>query len=150
METKFEAKANVKNKRRRRGWITALIIVVVLGVGNVVWWTTVAAEHRDAMSLPIEVIDFNNLKDGIYIGEYAGGKFGWRKNEVQVTVSSGKVTEIKLISSADPANKNMEQDVLYDSVIESQSLQVDTLSGATLSSKAYLKAVEDALLKAQK
>jgi uncharacterized protein with FMN-binding domain len=35
-------------------------------------------------------------------------------------------------------------------VIDAQSLQVDTISGATLTSKAYLKAVENALLKAQR
>jgi uncharacterized protein with FMN-binding domain len=40
--------------------------------------------------------------------------------------------------------------MLYDRVIESQSLQVDTISGATLTCKARLKAVENALIKAQK
>jgi len=39
--------------------------------------------------------------------------------------------------------------VLYDRVVQAQSLQVDTISGSTLTSKAYLKAVEDALNKAQ-
>lgn len=32
--------------------------------------------------------------------------------------------------------------------IEAQSLQVDTVSGATLTSKAYLKSVENALMQA--
>jgi uncharacterized protein with FMN-binding domain len=38
---------------------------------------------------------------------------------------------------------------LYGSVIEAQSLRVDAISGATLTSKAHLKAVEAALLQAQ-
>jgi uncharacterized protein with FMN-binding domain len=39
--------------------------------------------------------------------------------------------------------------VLYDRVVQAQSLQVDTISGATLTSKAWLQAVENALLQAQ-
>jgi uncharacterized protein with FMN-binding domain len=39
--------------------------------------------------------------------------------------------------------------MLYERVIQSQSLQVDTISGATLTSKAYLQCVENALLQAQ-
>ncbi len=62
---------------------------------------------------------------------------------------SGKITDIKLLSSSDPAKSNMQPEMLYDKVIEAQSLQVDTISGATLTSKAYLKAVEIALVQAQ-
>jgi uncharacterized protein with FMN-binding domain len=40
--------------------------------------------------------------------------------------------------------------MLYDRVIQAQSLQVDTLSGATLTSKAWLQAVENALIPAQR
>ena len=38
---------------------------------------------------------------------------------------------------------------LFDEVIKSQSLQVDVISGATLTSKAHLKAVENALEQAE-
>jgi len=76
--------------------------------------------------------------------------YKWRANKVQVTVSSGKVSEIRLLSSSDPGKKNTQQDVLYDRVIKGQSLQVDVISGATLTSKAYLRAVENALRQAQK
>jgi uncharacterized protein with FMN-binding domain len=49
----------------------------------------------------------------------------------------------------DPAAKNTDHETLYDRVIQAQSLQVDTISGATLTSKAYLQAVENALIQAQ-
>jgi uncharacterized protein with FMN-binding domain len=39
--------------------------------------------------------------------------------------------------------------MLYDRVIESQSLQADTVSGATLTSNSYLQAIENALVNAQ-
>lgn len=38
---------------------------------------------------------------------------------------------------------------LFDEVIKSQTLQVDVISGATLTSKAHLKALEDALKQAE-
>jgi uncharacterized protein with FMN-binding domain len=64
-------------------------------------------------------------------------------------VSSGKVTDIKMLGSGDPGGKNTQHEALYDRVIQAQSLQVDTISGATLTSKAYLQAVENALVQAQ-
>jgi uncharacterized protein with FMN-binding domain len=64
-------------------------------------------------------------------------------------VSSGRVTDIQLVGSSDPGSKNTQHEALYDRVIEAQSLQVDTISGATLTSKAYLQAVENALIQAQ-
>jgi uncharacterized protein with FMN-binding domain len=54
------------------------------------------------------------------------------------------------LNSSDPGAKNTDQAKLFDRVIEAQSLQVDAISGATLTSKAYLKAVENALEQAEK
>jgi uncharacterized protein with FMN-binding domain len=39
---------------------------------------------------------------------------------------------------------------LFGRVLEERSLEVDAVSGATLTSRAYLKGLEDALKKAQK
>ncbi|MDD3704985.1 MAG: FMN-binding protein [Clostridiaceae bacterium] len=75
--------------------------------------------------------------------------YKWRANKTEVTVSSGKVTDIKILEHKE--NRKPEfTGKLYNSVIEAQSLQVDTVSGATLTSKAYLKSVENALKQAQK
>jgi len=97
-------------------------------------------EHKEAKSLPLNAVDFSKLDDGSYHGAYEGGMYKWRANECQVTVSSGKVAGIQLIGSEDPGSKNTQHEVLYDRVIQAQSLQVDTISGATLTSKAWLQA----------
>ncbi len=70
-------------------------------------------------------------------------------NECEVRVANGKVTDIKLIGSGDPGAENTNDEMLYNQVIKSQSLQVDTISGATLTSKAYLQCIENALIQAQ-
>jgi uncharacterized protein with FMN-binding domain len=144
-----------KNKMKRRGkskmsgWIIFLIIIVIVGIGGGIGWSKLNKEHMEAKNLPLNAVDFSKLKDGTYLGEYEGGMYKWRANKVEVKVTSGKVSDINLISSADPGKTNTQQDILYDRVIEAQSLQVDTISGATLTSKAYLQAVENALKQAQ-
>ena len=138
-----------KGKRKMSGWIIVLMVTAVLGAGGAIGWSFLSKEHNEARNLPLNAVDFNKLNDGTYIGEYEGGMYKWRANQVQVTVTSGKVSDIKQLSSADPGRKNTQQEILYDRVIEAQSLQVDVISGATLTSKAYLQAVENALTKAQ-
>jgi len=131
------------------GWLIALTVVAVLGAAGGIGWSRLSKEHREARSLPLNAVDFSKLNDGTYHGAYEGGMYKWRANECQVTVSSGKATDIQLAGSKDPGGKNTQHEALYDRAIQAQSLQVDTISGATLTSKAYLQAVENALVQAQ-
>jgi uncharacterized protein with FMN-binding domain len=131
------------------GWIIALVVVVGLGAAGGIGWSKLTKEHREAKNLPLQVVDFSRLKDGSYHGAYAGCMYKWRANECQVTVSSGRVTDIQLAGSKDPGAGNTRAEELYDRVIKAQSLQVDTISSATLTSKAYLQCVENALIPAQ-
>ena len=131
------------------GWVIALSIVVVLGAAGGIGWSRLMKEHSEARSLPLNAVDFSRLNDGTYHGTYAGGMYKWRANECDVTVTGGRVTGIQLVGSKDPSSKNTQEDVLYDRVIQAQSLQVDTISQATLTSKAWLQAVENALIPAQ-
>jgi uncharacterized protein with FMN-binding domain len=131
------------------GWIITIAVVAGLGIAGRIGWSYVAKEHREARSLPLNAVDFGKLADGSYHGEYAGGMYKWRANACDVTVANGRVTAIELASSQDPGSKNTQCQELYQRVIQAQSLQVDTISGATLTSKAYLQCVENALIPAQ-
>ena len=131
------------------GWLIALVVLAVLGAAGGIGWSKLSKEHREARSLPLNAVDFSKLNDGTYRAAYAGGMYKWRANECRVTVSSGQVTDIQLVGSGDPGGKNTQHKALYDRVIQAHSLQVDTISGATLTSKAYLQAVENALVQAQ-
>ncbi len=135
-------------KRRKMGWIIALIIVAVLGAGGLIGWQYIAREHKEAMSLPLNAVDFSKLADGVYTGEYEGGMYKWRTNKAEVTVSGGKVTGITLLSSKFGEDPSQYVDPLYTQVIGKQTLQVDAVSGSTLTSKAALQAVENALVQA--
>ena len=130
-------------------WLIVLPLMGAAGIIGAVNWAKLMREHREARSLPLNAVDFTRLTDGTYHGGYAGGMYQWRKNECDVTVIGGKVSDIQMAKTVDPAAKNMDHQTLYERVIQAQSLQVDTISMATLTSKAYLQAVENALLQAQ-
>lgn len=144
-----------KGKRKGRSKVKGcavvlLVVLALLAAGGGIGWSVLAREHREARSLPLNAVDFDRLKnDGVYHGVYEGGMYGWRANECDVTVTNGRVTAIQLVSSQDTGAENADHRMLYDRVIAAQSLQVDTISGATLTSRGWLQCVENALLQAQ-
>ncbi len=131
------------------GWLIALAVVAALGIAGGIGWLNLSKEHHEARSLPLNAVDFSKLNDGTYHGAYAGGMYKWRANECDVTVTGGQVTDIQLAGSQDPGAENADHEMLYERVIQAQSLQVDTISGATLTSKGWLQCVENALIQAQ-
>jgi len=117
-------------------WI-AVGLVVLYGVTRLLD----TAGRRACKNLSISQVDFSKLKDGTYTGLHKGGRFS---NKVQVTVESGRVTGISIVRDVWFHEANTTKQII-NTIIEAQSLQVDAVSGATLTTKAYLKAVENAL-----
>lgn len=83
------------------------------------------------------------LPDGSYKAENSHGKF--MKINLEVELSGGKMKHIKILSH-DTGKKKSEK--IIQRIIEKQSLEVDSISGATASSKMILKTVEKAILNA--
>ena len=129
--------------------VVVVILVLLLAIGGGIGWVFLSREHREARSLPLNRVNFARLVDGTYHGLYEGGMYKWRRNECDVTVVNGKVTDIQLTATKDPGAENANAEMLYERVVAAQSLQVDTISGATLTGKAYLQCVENALLQAE-
>ena len=86
--------------------------------------------------------DFSGLKDGVYEGE-AAGYSGTTK--VRVTVSGGKIVSVEIVSHGDTTSYFDRAKTVVDKVIDKQSTDVDTVSGATYSSWGILNAINDAL-----
>ena len=135
-------------KGRGRIKMIIFIIVVFIAAGLVGALLFTEREREEGRNLPITNVDFNHLEDGNFIGEYEGGMYKLRANKVQVTTSQGKVTKIVLLEDKEKRTSEFTEQ-LYNRVIKSQSLNIDTISGATITSKAYLKSIEDALNKAE-
>ncbi|NLW89928.1 MAG: FMN-binding protein [Clostridiaceae bacterium] len=92
--------------------------------------------------IPIHDVDLSKVSDGVYEGNYETFPVSVT---VEVSVKNGEITEIRLIRHINGQGKEAES--VIGEVVENQTLQVDTVSGATYSSKVILLAVEDALKK---
>ena len=87
-------------------------------------------------------------KDGTYTGSGKGFKGGTTK--VSVTVANGKITNIETLSNGDfPEYYRRASGTVISNIISKQSTSVDTVSGATYSSKGIMSAVANALSQAK-
>ena len=93
--------------------------------------------------MPINDVDISKLKDGVYKGEFNKGRWNYI---VEVTVKGGKITGITNVKVQYPELEKFSQD-MTKTIIEQQKVNIDALSAATIDSKAFLKAVENALSK---
>ena len=90
----------------------------------------------------------NKYTDGTYTGEATGLKKGTTK--VSVTIKNNRITNIETISNGDtPKYYDRVESKIFDEILSSQSTSVDTISGATFSSKGIINAVKDALSNAE-
>ena len=87
----------------------------------------------------IESVDLDQVKDGTWLGAHDSVT-------VAVTVESHRITRIDYLK-AGWSSVGRKAEYIRNVIIEKQSLEVDVISGATISSKDILKAVEIALEK---
>ena len=81
--------------------------------------------------------------DGVYTGSARG--YGGTV-QVQVTVQEGQITEISILSASGETDAFFNRAMgVVPKVMQAQSWQVDTVSGATYSSRGILGAIENAL-----
>ncbi|AGF56698.1 MULTISPECIES: FMN-binding protein [Clostridium] len=120
--------------------IVICAVIVVLGIWGLKYLISIQQYQKIISNLKIDTIDLSNIHDGKYTGsfntEYVGA-------EVSVVVKDKKITNITLLNHKNERGKPAE--VILQNVVKAQSLQVDTVSGATNSSKVILKAIENAL-----
>lgn len=87
-------------------------------------------------------IDLSDKPDGSYTGTY---EFKRWTNALVVQVQDHKITSIDFDKDVVAAGITDCANEMFRRVIEAQDTEVDAVSGATVTSKAYLKAIEDAL-----
>lgn len=85
------------------------------------------------------------LRDGVYEGR--SFKFPGQM-VISLTVQGEKISDIKILKHPAPKRYTQILDSLIASIIESQSTDVDSVTGATISSNALKRAVDDAVTKA--
>ena len=87
-------------------------------------------------------------KDGQYTGQDFQNQFG--DTQVKVTISGGKITDVQALQLPFDRQRSAEisqyaAPLLHDEVLQAQSAQIDSLSGATYTSDSYAQSVQSAL-----
>ena len=102
--------------------------------------------ESDSSSVEIAAVqDASAYKDGTY---YGTGKGFAGTMKVKVDIAGGKIASISIVSTKDGDSYVKSASSLLDTIVEKQSTNVDTVSGATFSSRGIIAAVRSALSQA--
>lgn len=107
--------------------------------------STSESESDSSLAEIAAVQDASAYKDGTY---YGTGKGFAGTMKVKVDISGGKIASISIVSTKDGDNYVKSASSLLDTIVEKQSTNVDTVSGATFSSRGIIAAVRSALSQA--
>lgn len=92
-----------------------------------------------------------SYRDGTYTGDVADAFYGYV--QVQVTVSGGKITDVQFLDYPQDRRTSVEINsqatpYLRQEAIQAQSANVNIVSGATQTSRAFIESLGSALSKA--
>lgn len=96
--------------------------------------------------LPLQDVDPSKIADGTYTGSFKAYRWFYA---VDVAIDSHRIASIQIQECAGKNTKSMQKvnQKLVNKVIDKQSVNIDAVSGASITSKSFQKAVESALLK---
>lgn len=127
------------NKRNKVLLFILVPIVIIIGV----FATFLFYGKEETLKLVITDVDISKVPDGSYIGSYSRGRFSYK---VEVIVKNNRIDSISILDKPSISLEDTPKKVI-DRVLEKQSLNVDLVSEATVTSKAILKAIENAISK---
>jgi uncharacterized protein with FMN-binding domain len=130
-----------RKKKIILGMVIALVALLIIAgaIGGIYAWRF----SKAAGDLIVEDVDVSAVADGTYSGSY---KLFHVQAAVEVTVDDGRITSITFTDTGKIAEETQQDiEAIFAEVISAQSLDVDITSGASVSKKVSLKAVEEAL-----
>lgn len=131
-------------KRRMPKGLKITVIAVsglILAAAGAYEGLVVLANNTQAAYEKIEPVDPALLEDGVYNGK-AGGYIC--SMDLDVTVKDHRITDINVKRQVNGGGR-YQAPGMTDRIVNEQSVEVDTVSGATLTSKTILVAVHRAL-----
>lgn len=128
----------------KKRYIVLIIVVMILAAGAVtakIFYSKAEANLKQLADTKIDNVDLASAEDGEYTGSYSAFPVS---AEVSVIIKDHQIEKVELIKHNNGQGGGAE--ILPGKVTEAQSLDVDSVSGATYSSKVILKAIQNALL----
>lgn len=120
--------------------VLIIIILMILTAAGGIYYLTRGMDDVKEMSL--NGINLNSISDGTYYGSCESGRW---TNTLEIYVENGRISRIDVSKDVRFVQEGVSND-LFVKVISAQDTRVDTISGATITSKAYLKAIENAFV----
>ena len=129
-----------KIKRIRILLILAALVIITGGIIVFNYLKDVKTYQETVKSMTFTEIDLSKIPDGIYEGEC---DVNYIYAKVKVTIKDCKIHHIQLTEHKNQRGSSAAH--IIDTILKEQKIDVDTVSGATNSSKVIKKAVENAL-----
>lgn len=129
---------NVKRQIKQKTIVMILVPLIAISIGI----STINFMNLNKIrNMPIKNIDLTKVSDGIYKGDAHAGNYTYK---VRVTVEDHKIVNIEGVDNRKSPYVTYAEGV-FTKIIKQQKVDVDTITGATTTSKAFMKAVESAL-----
>ncbi len=116
-----------------------MFLVLLVFMGSFMFYLSRGVNQGEDIEL--NGVNLEDKEDGIYEGEFKGGRWS---NKLAVKLKNQEIVNIDILNDVTFVKSEVTKE-LFNRVIKEQDTQVDTVSGATVTSKAYLKAIENAL-----
>lgn len=130
-------------QKRMKTWKKILLIIVLVFVaGFIALYAFMSSVIRKSDSLPRGDVDLTQVVDGIYEGSADNGLVAV---DVTVTVTDHQLTAIDITRHREGRGEKAE--AITADMIEQNAVDVDSISGATMSSEVIKSAVYNALTK---
>jgi uncharacterized protein with FMN-binding domain len=118
--------------------------LLIVGIIIVVLVAAMAIGTLNGMSyvrkMTVNLVDLSKISDGVYAGSFKKGRFSY---SVEVAVKDHRIQAAKPTDPKQVTSAIIEQ--IFARIVQDQSVRVDTVSGASLTTKAVCKAAENAL-----
>jgi uncharacterized protein with FMN-binding domain len=123
-------------KRKKALLIVGIVFIALIGIMVIVSLSGMGYVRK----MTVNPVDLSKIADGTYPGSFRRGRFFY---SVEVAVKDHRIQAAKSTGSRQAMNAVIEQ--ILERIVQRQSVSVDTVSGASLTTKAVSKAVENAL-----
>lgn len=124
-----------------------LIIVGVVAVLALVSFVFGSMGIDHIKKMVINEVDLSKVPDGIYKGTFHKTRWNY---DVEINVKDNKIVSIKNTSKLPSSSQQKLVDGAVKAMLAKQSVKIDVVSGATINTKAFQKAVENALVEGAK
>ena len=129
-----------RKKQMKLHHLFSLVIAVAL-LFHIVFYFIDFFNYLSALNeIEIHEVNLDEIEDGDYIGEY---DVGYIYVKVKVTVSDHTITNIELLEHNH--ERGIRAESIVNTIVAEQKIDVDTVSGATNSSRVIKMACENAL-----